>query len=280
VPVIPSAARNLCAIGAPEIPRCARDDKLCRDVAFTAGFDGSEQRYVLLLPAPFDPAVEHSLLVALHGHGSDRWQYVRDGRDECRAARDAAARHGMILASPDYRASTSWMGPAAEADVLQIIADLRKQYRIGKLFLVGGSMGGASALTFTALHPDLIAGVSAQNPLANHVEYANFQDAIAASFGGSKAAVPAEYRKRSAEFHPEAFTMPLAITTGGKDASVPPQSALRLAEAVRRASPGVLVIHREEGGHATDYADTAAALGFVLREAGAASRGVGKGVKP
>ena len=62
----------------------------------------------------------HDLLVALHGHGSDRWQFIRDGRDECRGTREAAARHGAILVSPDYRAPTSWMGPKAEADLVQI----------------------------------------------------------------------------------------------------------------------------------------------------------------
>ena len=30
-------------------------------------------------------------LIALHGHGSDRWQYIKDPRDECRVARDVAA---------------------------------------------------------------------------------------------------------------------------------------------------------------------------------------------
>ena len=61
------------------------------DVAFTATLDRTEQRYVVVLPEGFDPLTTHSILVALHGHGSDRWQFVKDGRDECRAARDAAA---------------------------------------------------------------------------------------------------------------------------------------------------------------------------------------------
>ncbi|HEY3379176.1 MAG TPA: alpha/beta fold hydrolase [Armatimonadota bacterium] len=238
-----------------------------KDVTFTAKLDGSTQRYVLLMPEPFDAAVEHHLLIALHGHGSDRWQYAKDARDECRAARDLAAQYGMLYVSPDYRAATSWMGPAAEADVLQIIADLKQQYKIGKVFLVGASMGGTSVLTFTALHPELIAGVCAQNPHANHLEYANFQDAIAASFGGSKTALLAEYKKRSAEYWPEAFTMPVAITTGGRDTLVPPQSALRLAQVLQALGRKALAIHREEGGHATNYADTTQALDFVIRTA-------------
>ena len=58
------------------------------DVVFTAACDGTEQRYVMLLPDRFNSGRPHDILVALHGHGSDRWQFARDPRDECRAARD------------------------------------------------------------------------------------------------------------------------------------------------------------------------------------------------
>ncbi len=95
------------------------------DIPFTAKCDGTEQRYVLMLPAGFKPERPHDLLIALHGHGSDRWQFIRDPRNECRATRDAAAAHGMIYGPPDYRAKTSWMGPQAEADLVQIIGELK-----------------------------------------------------------------------------------------------------------------------------------------------------------
>ncbi len=235
-----------------------------QEVHFTARSDGSKQAYVLLLPEDFRPDQAHHLLIALHGHGSDRWQYIKDGRAECRAARDVGAAQRLIFVSPDYRARTSWMGPQAEADVLQIIEGLKKKYRLGKVFLCGASMGGSSALTFTARHPQLIAGVIAMNGTANHLEYDKFQDAIAASFGGTKKQVPEEYRQRSAEFFPGRFTMPVAITTGGKDTLVPPQSCLRLAAAIKKTNPKVLLIHRPNGGHSTDYADSKAALEFVI----------------
>ncbi len=237
------------------------------DMTFTAKVDGTAQRYVMMLPETFQPNMAHHLLIALHGHGSDRWQYVREARGECKAARDLASQYGMLFVSPDYRATTSWMGPKAEADVVQLIAVLREQYKIDKVFLVGGSMGGSSVLTFTALHPALIAGVCAQNPMANHLEYTQFQDAIAASFGGAKTAIPDVYKKRSAEYWPETFTMPVAITTGGKDTLVPPDSAIRLANVLALINRRVLLIHRPDGGHATDCADTAQALEFVIKAA-------------
>ena len=48
----------------------------------------------------------------------------------------------MLLVSPDYRATTSWMGPKAEADLVQIIASLKKRFVVEHVVVSGGSMGG------------------------------------------------------------------------------------------------------------------------------------------
>lgn len=235
------------------------------DISFVSTHDQSEQKYVIILPDNFIPDQPHDLLIVLHGHGSDRWQYINEKRGEARSARDIAIQNNMILVSPDYRAKTSWMGPAAEADLLQIIADLKKKYVIRYLILSGGSMGATSALTFTALHPDLVNGVVALNGLANHVEYTKFQDAIQASFGGTKEKIPAEYRKRSAEFFPEKFTMPVAITAGGNDTLVPPASVMRLGRAIKMRNPFVHLDFKDSRGHETDYESSLAAYTFVFR---------------
>lgn len=240
------------------------------DVAFTAKCDASEQRYVLVLPAGFQDKDPHDLLIALHGHGADRWQFVRDPRDECRAARDVAAKHAMLYVSPDYRARTSWMGPKAEADVMQIIDELKRRYRISRVFICGGSMGGTAALTFAALHPELVAGAAAMNGTANLLEFENFQEAISESFGGGKAAIPAEYKKRSAEYWPERLTMPIGLSLGGQDALVPPDSVRRLVAVLKRLDRVVLLIDRPDTGHTTNYADGTAIIEFVIEQAGRA----------
>ena len=237
------------------------------DVEFRAGCDGVLQRYVVGLPDGVDGGVARDVCVALHGHGSDRWQFVRDGRDECRAVRDVAVGHSMIFVSPDYRASTSWMGPKAEADVVQIIGEVKRAYRVGRVFVCGGSMGGSSALTFAALHPELVDGVVCLNGTANLIEYDQFQEAIRDSFGGTKLEALDEYKKRSAEYWPERLTMPVAITAGGKDTTAPPGSSVRLAGILERLGRRVLLIMREDGGHATNYDDTKAAFEFVIEQA-------------
>ena len=236
------------------------------DVSFTAKLDGTEQRYVIRLPKHFDINKPHSLLIALHGHGSDRWQFMNDARDECRATRDAAAKYQLIYVSPDYRAKTSWMGPAAERDMLQILDDLHQRFRIENVILCGGSMGGTSALAFAAIHPETIDAVVSMNGTANLIEYSGFTEAIAASYGGTRSEQPEVYRTRSAELFPERLTMPVALTTGGRDVLVPPESTLRLVELLKKRGSPVHSIHRAEGGHDTTYADARDALQFAIEK--------------
>ena len=128
-------------------------------------------------------------------------------------------------------------------------------------------MGGTAALTFAALHPGRVDGVVSLNGTANLVEYAQFQDAISTSFGGTKVAIPDEYKKRSAEYWPEKFTMPVGITTGGQDTLVPPHSVERLARVLKQLDRKVLLIRRDSGGHQTNYADGIAILEFVVQHA-------------
>jgi len=244
----------------------AQESTTPQDVMFKSKLDQTEQRYVVLLPPQFQKDVPHDLIIALHGHGSDRWQFVNDERGECKGARDAATERNAIFVSPDYRAKTSWMGPAATADMRQILDDLHGQYRIRNVLISGGSMGATSAMTFAALHPECIDGVVSLNGTANLVEYPNFGEAIAESYGGSRADKPEVYRERSAEFFPERLTMPFAATTGGKDTLVPPDSVLRLMEALKKQGSPALLNHRPDGGHDTNYSDTMAAFRFVFEQ--------------
>ena len=236
------------------VRQTGRDAAFVRaEKTFLAAFDGSRQEYVELMPASF--RAEAGALVALHGHGSDRRQFVDDKRGECAAAREAAMSRGLLYVSPDYRAKTSWMGPAAESDMLDLLETLRRERGVSKFFFCGGSMGGTSALTFAARHPDLVAGVVALNPLADHLSYGNFQDAIAASFGGDKKTAYDEYFRRSAINYPERFTMPVSITVGGADTSVPPESARELAKKIAFRRPDLIYFDEvATRRHETDYA--------------------------
>jgi pimeloyl-ACP methyl ester carboxylesterase len=239
-----------------------------RDVEFVAKADGSKQRYVELLPQDYSAGKPVTLMIFLHGHGSDRWQITQgDKWREIQAVCDCAARHKLILLSPDYRGKTSWMGPLAEADLVQVIQEQKAARTIRKVILAGGSMGGTSVLIFTALHPETVDGVVSMNGTANLLEYAGFQEAIAASYGGTKNEKPDEYKKRSPELVPGKFkTVSVAFTAGGQDKIVPSESVSRLRKLLEKQNPtNVLMIYREGGGHNTSYEDAVAALEFVIK---------------
>jgi dipeptidyl aminopeptidase/acylaminoacyl peptidase len=252
-----------------------RELQSAQEGTFEADFDGSTQRYLVRLPRNFNPNDTHDLLIAFHGHGQDRFQMAEHANAECKGIRDFASKHNMIFVSPDYRAPASWMNAAAEADTIQLIAKLKKLYQTGKTYLVGASMGGTGVMTFTALHPELVDGLCSMNGTANLLEYdvnySDIQEAIKISYGGKIDETPADYKKRnrheyvkrSAEFQADTFRMPLAIALGGKDTIVPPGSMLRLAEAITRHNPNVLLLHRPNQTHRTSYRDTLSALEFI-----------------
>jgi pimeloyl-ACP methyl ester carboxylesterase len=204
-------------------------------------------------------------MIALHGGGGDRWQFVNENFKEALAIRDVASKYEMIYVCPECRGkSCTWMGPAAEADLAQIIKTVHRRYRINKVFVTGQSSGATSALTFAAIHPELVDGVAVLNGIANFFEYQLYQEPISKSFGGSKGQVPLEYKKRSAEYWPERLTMPVAFTTSGKDEAMPPQSATRLAIVLQQIAHPVLLIHRPDAGHSTSYEDSITALEYVV----------------
>ena len=251
-------------VAAEQLPETNRPAIQAEIVEFDA-FDNSRQLYMEYVPETFDSTRPATLIITLHGHGSDCGQIFNGVYGEFNAVIDAATKHNGIVVSPQYRETTSWMGPAAERDVLQIIQEQRQKRRIDKTIIAGASMGGSSTLTFTALHPELIDGAVAMNGTANHLEYENFQDAISESFGGSKSDVPMEYKNRSAELFPESFlNVSTAITLGGQDLLVPPDSARRLAQMIRKIGGDVLLLDREETGHTTSYADAAQAMEYVF----------------
>jgi predicted esterase len=244
-------------------------DPVEEDVVFKAEIDKTKQRYILIFPKDFDETKPRDMLITLHGHGADRTQFPHRKEAEFKAVRAFASEHQMLFVSPDYRARTSWMGPKAEADVVQIISELKKKYKIERVFLCGSSMGGTSTLAFAAMHPDMLSGITAMNGTANLLEYEKFDKAISESYGGKKADIPDVYKARSAEYWPERLTMPIGLTTGGKDDTVPPHSVQRLYGVLKQLNRKVLLIHQPEGGHSSTYEDTAAVLKFMYENAAA-----------
>ena len=125
-------------------------------------------------------------------------------------------------------------------------------------------MGGFSTLAFTAMHPDLFSGICAQNAIVNLFEYDLWGEMIRISYGGTPREKPDEYKRRSAEYWPERFTMPVTLTTGGQDGMCPYYHVHAFANVLQRLGKKPLLIHRPLGRHSTTYADFAAEFDYMM----------------
>ena len=76
-------------------------------------------------------------MIALHGSGSDGTQYTTNTADEMRATRNAAGNNDMIMICPNDRGTTSWMNAPSEADLVQIIQNVKTTCNVGDVILTG-----------------------------------------------------------------------------------------------------------------------------------------------
>ena len=152
------AAANtiLDALEAGRDPFAARRGDLRK--AYRSAVDNTLQPYRLFIPEQYDAAKPSPLVVALHGMGGDEStlfdQYGGTLKIE-------AARAGMMVVCPKGRDSASMYRGAAEQDVMDVLAEVERDYRIDakRIYLMGHSMGGYGTWSVAMAHPDVFAAL-------------------------------------------------------------------------------------------------------------------------
>lgn len=124
-------------------------------------YNGRFQPYSIYVPQSYrDDPRPAPMLPMLHGivsnHRNHGWPL-----DDGPFWSEVVHPNRMILAMPLARGEETWYEHVAEVDVLAVIEDVRKHYRIDadRQFLGGASMGGLGALKIAESHPDLFAGL-------------------------------------------------------------------------------------------------------------------------
>ncbi len=127
-------------------------------LAYRSAVDRTLQPYRLFIPDAYDPAKTWPLVVALHGMGGDE-NTMFDAY--AGAVKRAAERLGLLVVCPKGRDTASMYRGAAEQDVMDVLAEVRRDYKIdpGRIYLMGHSMGGYGTWSTAMDHPDVFAAL-------------------------------------------------------------------------------------------------------------------------
>ncbi len=130
--------------------------------AYRSKVDDTLQPYRIFVPATYDGSKPYPLVVALHGMGGDENSYFDSRAYGTGAFTKEAERRGYIAVCPKGRNPASMYAGSAETDVLDVIAEVRRAYRIdpGRIYLTGHSMGGFGTWSVAMSHPELFAAIA------------------------------------------------------------------------------------------------------------------------
>jgi len=191
------------------------------------------------LPAAFDPGRSYPLLVALHGSGGSAQNFDRLWAGHSKAQYLLAAPEGPYVLPPEQRRDIpgcSWFlqvkdrrvwamaDPLVVQAMVATVTEIKANYKVGPVYILGFSQGAALAYQAALSHPDLFAGVLA----------------IAGLF-------PAEFITQ-ADLNRAAPTLRVFIAHGTRDAAVKPATSEKARSLLEKAGFQV-TFQAFKGGH-------------------------------
>ncbi len=186
--------------------------------AYRSAVDQSLQPYRLFLPEAYSKSKPSALVIALHGMGGDE-NSMFDSYSG--AMKREAERTGLVVACPKGLDSASMYRDAAERDVLDVLAEVRRDYNIdpGRIYLMGHSMGGYGTWSIAMAHPDIFAALG---PIS----------------GGGNAAGMAKIAQ-----------IPEYVVHGDDDRTVPVTQSRTMVEAGKKAGANITYVEVPGGSH-------------------------------
>lgn len=187
--------------------------------AYRSTLDQTLQPYRLYIPAQYDAAHAAPLVVALHGMSGDEnslFDLYGEG-----ALKREAGRLGFLVVCPKGRQPASMYRGAAERDVFDVIAEVRRDYSIdaNRIYLMGHSMGAYATWALAMGHPDLFAALG---PIA----------------GGGNPTGMEKIRN-----------VPQYVVHGDADKTVPVTQSRTMVEAARKLGTTVVYVEIPDGDH-------------------------------
>jgi predicted esterase len=126
--------------------------------AYRSAVDQQLQPYRLFLPESYDGSKSVPLVVALHGMGGDENSMFDSYGGTLKRE---AARVGFAVVCPKGRDTASMYRGAAGQDVMDVLAEVRRDYKIDdkRIYLMGHSMGGFGTWSVAMDHPGVFAAL-------------------------------------------------------------------------------------------------------------------------
>jgi len=127
--------------------------------AYRSAVDQTLQPYRLFIPSTYDAKKPAPVVIALHGMGGDE-SSMFDGYGGG-ALKKEAEKHGFILASPKGREPASMYRGSAEKDVLDVLAEVQRDYKVDpqRIYMMGHSMGGYGTWSIAMAYPEKFAAL-------------------------------------------------------------------------------------------------------------------------
>ncbi len=189
--------------------------------AYRSAVDQTLQPYRLFVPGAYDAAKAWPLVVALHGAGGNENSYF-EGYEKGSIKRLAEER-GYLVVCPRGRGPYARYLGDAEKDVFDVIAEVRRAYRVdaARIYLTGHSMGGGGTLSVAAAQPEMFAALAPFAPALRNLP--DIKGKIA--------------------------KIPMMVVQGDKDALVPVGMVREFVKAMQEAGAKVRYIEVPGGDH-------------------------------
>lgn len=226
---------------------------------FVSHFDGQEDSFAVLAPRAPKPEQGFDLIIYLHGMGSTFLEPFVSPDAQPIAKRIGDTHPTIIFSSLNYRRAWSWGNDAALADITQNIRELMQRYPVNRIVIMGTSMGGCTALTYTALAPEdvkakIVGAVSCEGAgdlalLFKETKNRSIPHALTNAFGGTPEMVPDRYAKQS--FLPNIDQLKgqtrFALISATKDTIVPPSFQKELYNALEKRNLETKILEVDSG---------------------------------
>jgi predicted esterase len=186
--------------------------------AYQSNVDNTVQPYRLFVPDSYTAAKSWPLVVALHGMGGDE-NSMFDAY--AGSVKKAAERLGFLVVCPKGRDTASMYRGSAEQDVMDVLAEVRRDYKIDpkRIYLMGHSMGGYGTWSTAMDHPDVFAALG---PIS----------------GGGNAAGMEKLKH-----------IPQYVVHGDADPTVPVTQSRTMVEAGKKAGTNIVYVEVPGGNH-------------------------------